>query len=58
MIQVDYFNTKIVEHHDDIMMLNSWQVDFFNMMISLPWLTDNQRDMYEDEMKSYLCYDV
>jgi hypothetical protein len=28
------------------------------MMAGLSWLTDNERDMYTDEMKTYLCYDV
>lgn len=55
---VNYFNSDIIRNHDDIMTLNNWQVDFFNMMAGLSWLTDNERDMYEDEMKSYLCYDV
>jgi hypothetical protein len=55
---MDYFNTNIVARHDDIMTLNRWQAEFFNMMLSLPWLTEGERDMYEEEMKSYLCYDV
>jgi hypothetical protein len=55
---MNYFNTRIIENHDDIMTLNSWQADFFNYMASLPWLNDNERDMYEDEIKSYRCYDV
>jgi hypothetical protein len=54
----NYFNTSIIARHDDIMMLNSWQAEFFNMMAGLPWLSDNERDMYEEEYKSYLCYDV
>jgi hypothetical protein len=54
----NYFNHKIVENHDDIMTLNAWQVDFFNMMLTFPWLNDAERDFYEDEMASYLCYDV
>jgi hypothetical protein len=56
--RMDYFNTNIIRNHDDIMMLNAWQVDFFNMMLGLVWLNDSERDMYEEEMKSYLCYDV
>jgi hypothetical protein len=56
--RMDYFNTNIVARHDDIMTLNRWQAEFFNMMLSLPWLTEGERDMYEEEMKSYLCYDV
>jgi hypothetical protein len=55
---VNYFNTNIVANHNDIMTLNAWQAEFFNMMAGLPWLNDNERDMYEDEFKSYLCYDV
>lgn len=54
----NYFNHKIVENHDDIMTLNAWQVDFFNMMLTFPWLNDAERDFYKDEMASYLCYDV
>jgi hypothetical protein len=56
--EMNYFNTRIIENHDDIMTLNNWQSDFFNYMASLPWLNDNERDMYEDEIKSYRCYDV
>jgi len=55
---MNYFNSDIIRNHDDIMTLNNWQVDFFNMMAGLSWLTDNERDMYTDEMKTYLCYDV
>jgi hypothetical protein len=55
---VNYFNADIVGNHNDIMMLNSWQVQFFNMMLTLPWLTDEQQDMYEDELRAHLCYDV
>jgi hypothetical protein len=55
---VNYFNQQIIARHDDIMMLNAWQVDFFNMMLTLPWLNDNERDMYEDELRAHLCYDV
>jgi hypothetical protein len=55
---MDYFNTNIIARHDDIMMLNGWQVDFFNMMLTLPWLTESEIDMYEDEKAMYLCYDV
>jgi hypothetical protein len=54
----NYFNTNVVANHNDIMTLNAWQAEFFNMMAGLPWLNDNERDMYEDEFKSYLCYDV
>jgi hypothetical protein len=55
---LNYFNTNIVARHDDIMTLNAWQVDFFNMILNFPWLNDAERDFYEDEMASYLCYDV
>jgi len=54
----NYFNTDIIRNHDDIMTLNNWQVDFFNMMLGFSWLNDNERDMYQDELRSYLCYDV
>ena len=56
--RMNYFNTNIIARHDDIMTLNSWQVDFFNMMLGLTFLNDSERDMYEEEMKTYLCYDV
>ena len=55
---MNYFNTNIIRNHDDIMTLNNWQVDFFNMMLGFTWLNDSERDMYEEEKKTYLCYDV
>lgn len=54
----NYFNTNIVERHDDIMLLNSWMVDTFNFMLSMPWLSECEQDALEDELQSYLCYDV
>lgn len=55
---MNYFNTRIIERHDDIMMLNSWMVDTFNVMLSFPWLSEGEQDALEDELASYLCYDV
>jgi len=55
---MNYFNTNIIRNHDDIMTLNNWQVDFFNMMLGFTWLNDSERDIYAEEKKTYLCYDV
>jgi len=55
---MDYFNDDIVARHNDIMTLNGWQVEFFNMMLAMPWLTDAEVEMYHDEKAMYLCYDV
>lgn len=55
---MDYFNTNIINRHDDIMTLNAWMVDHFNFVLTMPWLTDDEVDSYKDEMAQYLCYDV
>lgn len=55
---MDYFNTNIVARHEDIITLNAWMVEHFNFVLSMPWLTDAEVDMYEDEKAMYLCYDV
>jgi hypothetical protein len=55
---MNYFNTNIINRHDDIMTLNAWQVDFFNMMLGLSWLSDSERSTYEDDLRAHLCYDV
>ena len=55
---MDFFNTNIISRHDDIMMLNSWQVDHYNFMLGLSWISDADRSIYEEEKATYLCYDV
>lgn len=55
---MDFFNTNIIRRHDDIMMLNSWQVDHLNFIAGFPWLNDDERESIRDEMHQYLCYDV
>ena len=55
---MNYFNTNIISRHDDHMMLNAWMVDTLNLMMSSPFLSEQQQDILEDEMASYLCYDV
>lgn len=54
----NYFNTDIIRNHDEIMLLNGWMVEHFNFVLTLPWMSDDEIDSYEDEMASYLCYDV
>ena len=54
----NYFNTNIIRNHDDIMRLNAWMVDHLNFMLTISWLNDSERSMYEDEIASYLCYDI
>lgn len=55
---MDYFNTNIITRHDDIMTLNSWWVDHFNFILTMPWLNSDEKESIRDEMHEYLCYDV
>lgn len=55
---VNYFNQKIVERHDDIMMLNNWMTEHNNFMLSVSWNTDADKAWYYDQKKAHLCYDV
>ena len=55
---MDYFNSNIVERHDNIMTLNGWMVEHFNFVRSMPWLSDEEQESLKDEMSMYLCYDV
>ncbi len=54
----NFFNTRIIERHDDIMMLNRWQVEFYDFCMTMPWNTEAENDEFNDLKKSFLCYDV
>lgn len=54
----NYFNTKIVDRHDDHIRLNNWMAEFMSFCMEHPWNTDEQREMFRDEKSSYICYDV
>ncbi len=54
----NYFNTNIIERHDDIMRLNGWMVEFWDFCMNMPWNTDEENDEFNDLKKSYLCFDV
>ena len=53
---VNFFNTNIVGRHDDIMTLNAWMADTFNILLQAPWLSDDERDFLHDEMLSIHQY--
>lgn len=55
---MDYFNSNIVERHNETTQLNAWMVDHFNFILGLSCWSDAEIDMYEDEKAMYLCYDV
>jgi hypothetical protein len=55
---MDFYNSNIIARHDEIMVLNAMWVDHFNFMLGLPFNTDAENSMYQDEMAFYLCYDV
>ena len=55
---MDYFNDDIVARHTETTTLNAWMVEHFNFMMSMPWLTESEVEMYHDEKAMYLCYDV
>lgn len=54
----NYFNSNIVERHDDHIRLNNWMAEFMSFCMSFPWNTEAEQEMYHDEKSSYICYDV
>jgi hypothetical protein len=55
---MDYFNSDIIERHEQTTKLNAWMVEHFNFILSMSFLSDDQIEMYHDEKAMYLCYDV
>jgi sensor domain CHASE-containing protein len=44
--------------HDAIMAACALWVDHYNFMLSIPWNTEADNAMFQEEMIEYLCYDV
>jgi hypothetical protein len=55
---MDYFNSNIIQRHDEHMTLNNWMVDHFSFMMGLSFITEAEHDLYAEEKATYLCYDV
>lgn len=54
---LNFFNSNIIEHHEDIVTcVNHW-VDHYNNMI-ITALDDYQRQTFQNEFDSYKLYDI
>lgn len=55
----NYFNTKIIERHEDHLDLNNVMAEFSSFMLSLEGiLTEPDKAWWADQKKSFICYDV
>lgn len=56
--RMNYYNSKIVERHDDIMHLNEQWNQFLNFLLTLHFWDDCDNKMIHDEILATRCYDV
>jgi hypothetical protein len=58
--QMNYFNTKIVERHDDHLYLNNSMAECYDFCLGVATHLDNIVDQvwYTEQKKGHLCYDV
>ncbi len=55
----NYFNTRIVERHQDHIDLNNSMAEFSNFMLSMEsLLTESDKVWWADQKKFFICYDV
>lgn len=56
----NYFNTRIVERHDDHMWLNNSMAETYDFCLSIAtgFRSDADCAWYYEQKKSFLCYDV
>ena len=54
----NYFNTKIVERHDDHMRLNNWLAEFYDFCSGVSYISEADRAWYTEQKRYCLCYDV
>jgi hypothetical protein len=54
----NFHNTETVKYHDQIMESCSTWANHYNFMAGLPWISDVERIIYEEELREYICYDV
>lgn len=54
----NYFNTHIVERHDDHIRLNNWMAEFYDFCSGLKHITEADRAWYVDQKRAHICYDV
>jgi hypothetical protein len=57
---MDYFNTKIVERHDDHLYLNNSMAECYDFCLGIATKLDNIVDQvwYSEQKKGHICYDV
>jgi hypothetical protein len=47
-----------IDNHDVLMMTCAMWVEHYNFLMSIPWNTDADKEIFEEEMREHLCYDV
>lgn len=57
-MEFNYFNTRIIERHDEHMRLNNWMAEHFSFCLTLPWSTDADNAWNYDMKQAHICYDV
>jgi hypothetical protein len=57
---MDYFNTSIIERHDDHMMLNNSMAECYDFCLSVAECFDEESDKiwWYSLKKGHLCFDV
>jgi hypothetical protein len=57
---MNYFNTKIVERHDDQIQLNNNMAECYDFCLGIAERLDNKSDAawWYNQKKGHLCYDV
>jgi hypothetical protein len=57
---MNYFNTKIVERHDDHLYLNNSMAECYDFCLGVATQLDNIADQiwYSEQKKGHICYDV
>ena len=47
-----------IENHEILMTISAMWVEHYNMLINFPWNDDADKELYEEELREHLCYDV
>jgi hypothetical protein len=54
----NYYNTNVIDRHDDIHnMCNCWS-GFYNAMLTMPWLTESDIVSIHEEYEQYKMFDL
>lgn len=58
--KLNYFNTDIINNHDDHLYLNNSMAECYDFCLGLAELFMNKSDMvwYTEQKRGHICYDV